>query len=226
MHTDVVYEVLHPFHAWAWIAAICAFTSAAAACAVLTLSQRLTKRWWLGIGILAVCLLTVAFGARSRGAAYDLRSIAGACYKPPAMSGCEVWAPWVVVAQQRVEILGIGILAATALSLIAAAYALFLRRTDVGLRPPATELLIAAVIFGAGCGTYLTADGIAHWIETAYLADITRAGDGLGQIPLVYAVVTTIFGALVLAASLGVLIASSAPRRSPASTDPATTATL
>jgi hypothetical protein len=221
MHTDLVYETLHPFHAWAWIAAVCAFTTAVAACAVLDLSQRLTKRWWLGMGILAVCLLIVAFGARSRGAAYDLRSIAVACYKPPAMSGCEVWAPQVVAARQRVEILGISILAATALSLIAATTALFLRRhPDVGPRLPASALPIAAAIFVAGCGTYLTADGIAHWIETAYLADITRAGDGLGQIPLEEAIMSTIFGVLVLAASLGVLIASSMPGRRPAIANP------
>lgn len=221
MHTDVVYEALHPFHLWAWIAAVCAFTLAATSFGLLALSYRRSLHWWLGMGILAICLLTVAFGARSRATAYDLRPTTRGC----VTQGCGVDTPEVATAQQQVEMLGIAVLVATALSLAAAAPALFRHRPpDSRLRLPANALPIAAAIFVAGCGAYWTADGIAHWIEFAYLADITRAGDTLGQIPLEEAIVTTIFGTLVLAASLGVLIASSTRRCGPAITDPALTA--
>lgn len=127
MHTDVVYEALHPFHLWAWIAAACAFALAAAACAVFAISRRLSLRWWLGMGILAVCLLTVGFGARSRATAYNFRPTTRGCPTPD----CGVMTPDVVAAQQRVEILGIVILVATALSLAAAAWVLFLRRPQM-----------------------------------------------------------------------------------------------
>ncbi|MGZ3667015.1 MAG: hypothetical protein ACXVDA_21320 [Ktedonobacterales bacterium] len=213
MHTDLVYEALHPFHLWAWIAAACAFALAAAAFAVLALSYRRSLRWWLGMGILAICLLTVAFGARSRGLSYDLRPILVAC----VYRACNVVVPEVVAAQQQVEMLGIAVLVAAVLSLTAAAYALFRHRPlDRTLRLVAPALPIAAAIVVAGFGAYWTTDGVKQLIETAYLADITRAGDGLGQIPLWEAIVVTTFGVLVLAASLGVLIASSTPRRSPA----------
>lgn len=223
MRTDFVYEALHPFHLWAWIAAACAFTLAAAAFGLLALSYRRSLRWWLGIGILTIYLLIVAFGARSRGLSYDLRPIVAGC----VYRGCHVVAPEVVAAQQQVEMLGLAALIASVLSLAAAAFALFRHRPPGSrLHLLAPALPIAAAIVVAGLGSYWTTDGIKQLIETAYLADITRAGDALGQIPLVYAIVSTIFGALVLAASLGVLIARSTPRRHPTSADPATTATL
>ncbi|MGZ6321519.1 MAG: hypothetical protein ACXWQR_19725 [Ktedonobacterales bacterium] len=221
MHTDLVYEALHPFHLWAWIAAACAFALAAAAFAMLALSYRRSLRWWLGMGILAICLLTVAFGARSRGLSYDLRPIVADC----VYRACNVVAPEVVAAQQQVEVLGIAVLVATVISLAAAAYALLRHHLPDGrLHLLAPAFPIAAAIVVAGFGAFWTTDGIKQWIEFAYLADITRAGDGLGQIPLWEAIVVTTFGVLVLAASLGVLIASSTPRRSPADADPAITA--
>lgn len=217
MHTDVVYEALHPFHLWAWIAAVCAFALAATACAVLALSRRFSLRWWLGMGIITVCLLTIAFGARSRATAYRFRPTTRGCVTPD----CGVMTPNVVAAQQQVTFLGIVILVATALSLAAAAWVLFLRRhPGVRLRLPANALPIAVAIVVAGCGGFLTTNGIADWIDFAYLADITRAGDSLGQIPLAEAIMATIFGVLVLAAGLGVLIASSTPRRNSANTEP------
>jgi hypothetical protein len=45
------------------------------------------------------------------------------------------------------------------------------------------------------------------------LADITGAGDGLGQLPLFEAIVGTIFGVIVLAIGIAAVFACSTPRR-------------
>lgn len=219
MHTDVVYEALHPLHLWAWIAAACAFALAAAAFAMFAYSQRFSRRWWLGAGILILCLLAVAFGARSRATAYDLRPSGRGCLTP----GCGVDTPEVAAAQQSVEFLGTILLAATVLTLAAAARTLYLlRRSGAARRPPAKVLGIAPAILVAGCGAYWAADGITLWIKSAYLADITRAGDGLGQIPLIFAVVGTLSGVFVLAISTAAITACSVPRLASTGTAPST----
>jgi len=67
----------------------------------------------------------------------------------------------------------------------------------------------------AGAGTFLLADGIASWIEFAPLADITRAGDGLGQIPLIEAIIGTIFAGAILMMGLAVTLRAALKRNSP-----------
>lgn len=220
MHTDVVYEVLHPFHLWAWIAALCALALAAATTSILAVSQRFSPRWWQGIGILTLCLLAVAFGARSRGMTYELREIVVACYKPPISTGCEVWKPQVVAAKYLIDTLGAPLVIATILSLAATAFLLRRQLTAERPRPtaPVLSLFIAVVI--TGCGAFLTTNGVTNWIQTAYLADITRAGDGLGQIPLVEAIISTIFGVVVLLAGLAGVIGFSMPRHDTAIASP------
>jgi hypothetical protein len=215
MPTDPLYEALRPFHLWAQIAVVCAFLLAAAAFAVIAISWRLSRRWWLGIGIFALCLLAVVFGARSRGASYDLRPIAVSCLSLPGGSGCDVWWPWVTDAQQRVVILGVALIIGTVLGLAATIAALLLmRRSGSALRRltgRVSGLLVAIVV--AGWGAFQTANSVARWIETAYLADITGAGDGLGQLPLFEAIVGTIFGVIVLAIGIAAVFACSTPRR-------------
>ncbi len=211
MHTDVVYEALHPFHLWAWIAAACALALSAATASILATSRRLSRLWWLGMGILTLCLLAVAFGARSRAAAYYFRP-----RMECASSGCQVMTPEVVAAQQLIEILGIALLVATALSLALAISMLLQRRRAHGsLRLPASFMGLLLGTFIAGCGAFLLANGIADWIAFAYLADITRAGDSLGQIPLYEAIIGTISGAIVLAISLAAVVATTEPRLRP-----------
>src|SRR5690349_4393960 len=109
MLADGVYNALRPFHAWAQIAAACAVVLALAAVVVLVCSGRLSRRWWLGMGSLTLCLLTVAFGERSRSAAGDLRPIA-VCYVQ-WVSGCETWTPWIADAARKVTALGVAVIA-------------------------------------------------------------------------------------------------------------------
>jgi hypothetical protein len=47
------------------------------------------------------------------------------------------------------------------------------------------------------------------------LADITRAGDGLGQIPLFEAIIGTIFSAAVLGAGLALTLGAALARDTP-----------
>lgn len=65
----------------------------------------------------------------------------------------------------------------------------------------------------------MTADGIAHCIEFADEVD-NPSGDGLSQLNLMYAIVTTIFGVVVLMAGLAGVIAKSMPRRGYAIANP------
>ena len=45
MGADTVFEMLHPFHVWAQISALCAFVLAIAAWFLLTLASRGSRRW-------------------------------------------------------------------------------------------------------------------------------------------------------------------------------------
>ena len=217
MPTDPVYVALHPFHEWARIAAVCAFILAATSFALLGVSRRLTRRWWVGMGIFTLCLLVVIFGARSRGASYDLYPYA-ICFAYPEPYGCASEAALIQASQHRVETLGIVMLVATGLGVLATILALYLwRRAGVDWRRLLKRVwLLPVAIFVAGLGVFLTANGIAGWIQYAYLADITRAGDGIGQLPLIEAIMGTIFGAIILLIGLALVIVATQPRRPPA----------
>ena len=212
MPVDPLYNALHPFHHWAQIAAVCAFVLAVASFTLLGVSRRFTRRWWVGAGVFALCLLIIAFGARSRGASYDLYSYA-LCFVYPNPYGCAEEAALIQASQQRVETLGLVMLTTTVIGAVAAIVALLAWRLDAdwrGMLRRAWFLPIA--IFVAGFGVFQTANSAARWAQTAYLADITRAGDGLGQIPLFEAIVGTIFGAIVLLVGLALILVSTRQR--------------
>lgn len=210
MPVDPVYETLHPFHQWAQIAAVCALLLALASCAVLTFSRRFSRRWWLGLGILGLCLLVVAFGERSRSASVDLRPVVVGCLAPPGISGCDIWLSFVTDAQRRVATLGALTLVCTVFGLIVASIALIRMRNAnvVGphLSPAVIGLLIG--IFTAGFGVMLTADSIAQWLETTKF----NPGDGLGLLPQLYAMFGTGVGVVAMVIGLLAVIACTPPR--------------
>lgn len=220
MYPDRVWETLHPFHQWAQIAAVCAFLLASASFAVLALSRRFSRRWWLGQGIFALCLLAVVFGARSRGAAVDPLPVAVGCYAPHGSTSCDFVAVWIIPAQQRVEMLGAILLVVTVLVVIATLAALARQWPRSGPRrrlppvlPPMRVLGLPLAITVAGYGTFQIANSVARWIATAYLADIRNAGDGIGQLPLIYAIAGTLFGATVLVIGLVLMVFCTPPHR-------------
>lgn len=201
--TDAVNEALRPFHLWAQLAAVCAVALAISALGVLVFARRLSPSWWLGQGLFTLCLLAVAFGARARSAAYDLRPFVVfvvACDKPSLYAACQDLMSMIAATQQLVVQLGILLLVGTALALVAtAAVVLLRRRTDIARHlSPYRVAGLALAIFVAGCGAYMTSDGVAAWIRYAYLADLTGAGDGIGMIPFFNAVVGTLMAAIIL----------------------------
>ncbi|HET9981234.1 MAG TPA: hypothetical protein VF739_16810 [Ktedonobacterales bacterium] len=216
MPADPLYQALHPFHQWAQIAALCAFILAATSFVLLGVSRRLTRRWWVGMGMLALCLLVVAFGARSRGASYDLYPYA-ICFAYPAPYGCAAEAALMHASQQRVETLGNAVLTVTVFGAVITVIALIIWPLDADWRSGLKRVwFLPVAIFVAGFGAFLTANGVAQWIQYAYLADITKAGDGLGQLPLIEAIMGAIFGVVVLLIGLALVIISTQPRRAPA----------
>lgn len=217
MPVDPVYAALHPFHEWARIAAVCAFILAAASFALLGVSRRLARRWWVGMGMLALCLLVVAFGARSRGATYDLYPYA-ICFAYPEPYGCASEEALIQASQQRGVAMGVAMLVTTALGVLATILSLYLwRRADIDWRGLLKRVwFLPVAIFVAGFGAFLTANSIAQWIQFAYLADITRAGDGIGQLPLIEAIMETIFGVVALLIGMALVIVATQPRRAPA----------
>jgi hypothetical protein len=217
MGADTVYEMLHPFHVWAQISALCAFVLAIAAWALLTLASRGSRRWWLGLGFFALCLGTVAFGERSRMAASDMRSIA-VCLAEQ-VPACENWRPWLTDAVDRVNILGPMAVVVAAFGLLATLATLYAERRTITRRiagrPPTRALQLPLGVAVAGIGAFLMADGVAAWIAFAPLADIANAGDGLGQIPLIEAIIGTIFAAVVLGAGLALTLSAAFARNTP-----------
>jgi hypothetical protein len=85
----------------------------------------------------------------------------------------------------------------------------------IAARPPTRALQLPLGVAVAGIGAFLIADGVAAWIEFAPLADITRSGDGLGQIPLFEAIIGTIFSAAVLGAGLALTLGAALVRDRP-----------
>jgi hypothetical protein len=65
------------------------------------------------------------------------------------------------------------------------------------------SLFMLAVM--ADVGAWILANGVPHWVETAYLINPVAQGDGLGILPLSGAIVTTVLGALVLILPLSLL---------------------
>lgn len=208
---DPLYVALHPFHQWAQIAAVCAFVLAAASCFILAISRRFSSRWWLGCGVLALCLLVVAFGARSRGFAADVREIGAECSVHPS-ADCSLWFSWLADAQQRVVGLGIAAVIASALTVIVAVFAVVRWRRS-GEEPrhfsPRVVLTIIGIIV-AGSATFQLANSIASWIQAASYP--TSPFDDMAGIIFILPVFGTIVGSLALIVGLIVVIASS-PRR-------------
>jgi len=215
MLADVVFDALRPFHLWAQVAAICAIMLGGSAALVLVLSPRLSRRWWLGLALFASCLIVVAFGERSRMAARDLRPYLVECLAE-RLPNCGSPIPTLSDAAQRATLLGIAVVVITALGLAVALIALradwrtLVARCWTPLALPSLLLLGLAV---AAFGAFVLSDGVAGWLAYAYLADIRTAGDALGQLPLVSAIIATVFGALVLACGSALVLAGTPRRR-------------
>lgn len=86
-------------------------------------------------------------------------------------------------------------LAAVTLGLLVAAMILSALETGAAAGWKGRIAVLAVEYLFTSLGVYLTAQGAFDWAATAYLAVGNNAGDGLGLIPLMNAIVTTIGGA-------------------------------
>lgn len=209
---DPLYEALHPFHQWAQTAAICAFVLAAASCFILALSRRFSSRWWLGGGVLALCLLVVAFGARARGFAADVREIGAECYVHPS-ADCSLWFSWLADAQQRVVGLGIAVVIASAVvvGVIVLTLVRWRRSGEEPRRFSSRGVMTVIGIIVAGSATFQLANSIASWIQAASYP-ISPFDDMAGMI-FILPIFGTIVGSLALIVGLAVVVVSSPSRR-------------
>jgi hypothetical protein len=176
-----------PLTIFAAIACLCALALAIEAGLLQSMRQR-NEAQWLGFGAMLANFLAVALGARLYTIHADAVRMGGLRGDEPIALG---------------GVLGIVLTAGTIYLTVITARVL--ARTHQ--RPVAgVAVLIVATIFVADIGAWIFANGVAFWIETAYLADPVRQGDGLGVIPLFEAIFTTVIGAFLLSPAL-VLVA-------------------
>jgi hypothetical protein len=195
-----------PLLLWLAVAAVCAVLLTAEGVTLLTLWRRPSRPWRLGLATLAGGALAGGLTGRILDAYHELSHIS-ACYA----QGCEGFFPLVTDAVAVALILGSLLAVLTIASVVAA---LILSASEGAGFPGASSsqrhdsgqaitLLMFTLI--TDTGVYWTIEGVAGWIQTAYLLNPQAAGDGLGQIPLFSAVFETIGGAVVLSMGIALL---------------------
>ncbi len=185
---------------WLAVAAVCAAVLTLEAVTLLTLWRPLSRPWRLGLAALTLGAFGIALAGRILAAYHDLAFI-GVCYS----AGCVEWFPMLKIAVAGAFALG-GLLAVlTGASVIAA---LALSAVDGAARQPSGSpttsgavgrfAVLSLFTLVADVGMYWTVEGIAHWLQFASLANPQAAGDAIGQIPFLFAVMETIGGVVVL----------------------------
>ena len=199
-----------PLLLWLAVAAVCAAMLTLEGLTLLTLWRRPSRPWRLGLAALMVGALGIALAGRIL-ATYHQLAFIGVCYS----AGCVEWFPVLTNAITVSLALG-GLLAVLTGASVVAALALSAvdsanRRLLSSLDTSSLGGRVAALSFFtlvADAGMYWTVDGIANWIQFAYLANLQAAGDGIGQIPFIFAIMETIGGVVVLGICASLLRAS------------------
>ena len=122
----------------------------------------------------------------------DIARLADSCSSPPdcasnaqAIADTVTWVGWISAALVVVA-LGLLVAATIASALETGADGGWRERMGV----------LAMEYFITSIGVFLTAQGAFDWAASAYLAVSNNAGDGLGLLPLEFAILTTIGGAI------------------------------
>ena len=195
-----------PLLLWLAVAAVCATLLTLEGVTLLTLWRRPSRPWQLGLAALAGGALGVGLTGRILAAYHDLAPI-GACYT----HGCEGFFPLLTNAVAVALVLGCLLATFTCASVVAA---LILSASEREGRPGApggpagdigraVNLLFFTLVTDAGA--YWVIDGIANWMQSAYLLAPGAAGDGIGMIPFYNAVMETVGGAIVLGVGIRLL---------------------
>lgn len=195
-----------PLLIWLGADALCALALAGLALTLLALWRRPARPWLLGVAALVASWLALAATLLAL-RAYNEVKIFTSCAGP---DDCAQISQIISDTVLWVSVMSVALVAVTLAALLAATIlsALEGRRGepgaglggDWGLR--LMELTFAD-LFASG-GALLLTQGICDWIQFAPLADPARAGDGLGQIPLIQAFMTTTAGAVLF--TLGALV--------------------
>lgn len=188
-----------PLLLWLAVAAFCAVLLALEGITLLTLWRRPSRLARLGVATLAGGALAVGLAGRILEAYHQLSHIS-ACYS----RGCEGFFPLVTQAVTVALILGSLLAAFTIASVVAALILSASEHAEIrnSTRIPAAGvgravmLLFFTLLIDAGA--YWIIGGIADLMQTTYLLNPQAAGDGLGQLPLIFAVFETIGGAVTL----------------------------
>jgi hypothetical protein len=195
-----------PLLIWLGADALSALALAGLALTLLALWRRPARPWRLGVAALSASWLGLAATLRVLRAYNDVKIFNG-CASP---DDCALTARTISDTVLWVSVVSVALVAVTLAALLAATIlsALEGRRGEPGawlgedwrlrLGEPAF-----ADFFASG-GALLLTQGVCDWIQSAPLADPVRAGDGLGQIPLIQAFMTTTAGAVIF--TLGALV--------------------
>lgn len=211
-----------PLLLWLAASAVCAAVLASQGLMLVALWRRPSWLWRLGLASLALGALGVGLASRLLDAYSQLAHVS-ACYS----DGCQDWFPLVTNAVFVAVVLGGLLVAATCASVITvAALSAAGRAVDGtaqtrGWKDRGGRLaLLAPAVAIAYLGVYWLSNGVASLAQTAYLLTPGRAGDGLGYLPLEFAVFGTVVGAITLALG-GWMVWAVVARREPTMAAPA-----
>ena len=189
-----------PLAIWTLVAIACAALLTVEGALFLSGRHRRVSGWWLGVSLLLGSLIASALAARL----FDIR--AELIYGPPLQSTD----PRITTPLAVATVLGSVLLVLTAygsvraLSIVRSPAAPVTERSGARAWSFSWSLFMLAVM--ADVGAWILANGVPHWVETAYLMNPVAQGDGLGILPLFDAIVATVLGALVLILPLSLLL--------------------
>ena len=188
-----------PLLIWLGADALCALALVGLALTLLALWRRPARPWRLGVAALVASWLALALTLRVLRAYNDVK-VFNRCAGP---DDCAQTAQTISTAVLWVSVASVALVALTLAALLAATIlsALEERRGGTGAGLAAGDWLLRlmelafADLFASG-GALLLAQGILDLIAFAPLADPVRAGDSIGQIPLIQAFMTASAGAV------------------------------
>jgi hypothetical protein len=189
-----------PLALWLLVAGVCAALLTVEGALFLSGRQRRGYGWRLGVSMILGSLIASGLAARL----FDIR--AGLIYGPPLQ-----WTdPPIATPLAVATVLLSALLVLTAygsvraFSIVRSLAAPVPERRGARAWSFSWSLFVLAVM--ADVGAWIIANGVTHVAETAYLIDPVNSGDGLGDLPLAYAIFATVWGALVLILPLSLML--------------------
>ena len=189
-----------PLVIWVLVASACAALLTVEGALLLSGRQRRMSGWRLGVSMILGSLIASGLAARL----FDIR--AELIYGPPLQ-----WTdPRITTPLVLGTVLGSAVLVLTAyggartLSIVRSPAAPVAEGRGASAWSFSWSLFVLAVM--ADVGAWILANGVAHVVETAYLTTVPADSYDLGLLPLIDAIVETVWGALVLLLPLSLML--------------------